>query len=74
MNLRIKLFKDIAGDKITEADQVIMSLPTVKKYDSLTNQIILCGRKKKGHDRKCNNQRTRHGQIIINVAPKHLQW
>jgi len=29
MNLRPELFKDMAADKITERDQVIMSSPTV---------------------------------------------
>ena len=32
MNLRLKLAKDIAADKITETDQVIMSLLSVKKF------------------------------------------
>ena len=30
MNLRLKLNNDIAADKITETDRVIMSLPAVK--------------------------------------------
>jgi hypothetical protein len=34
MNLWLQLAKDIAADKITETDQVIMSLPTVKKFVS----------------------------------------
>ena len=31
MNLRLQLVKDIAADKITETDHVIMSLPIVQK-------------------------------------------
>jgi hypothetical protein len=31
MNLRLLLVKDIASDKITETDEVIMSLTTVEK-------------------------------------------
>jgi len=58
MNLRLQLVKDIAADKITQTDHAIMSLPIVKKnYARLTSQNILCGRKKKRYDRKCNNQR-----------------
>ena len=49
MNLRLQLVEDLAADKITKTDHVIISLPTVKKKLCffLTSQNILCGCKKK---------------------------
>jgi hypothetical protein len=70
MNLRIQLAKDIAADKITETDQVIMSLSTVKIQFMTVGQtkifFVDVGR---------NGMRenvTIKGQIITDVTPKHL--